>query len=88
MKISTMNRRLYETLSNISMHCPQAMATYLICLNRADANLELDLTDDNINIDLSYECDKFVSDVKALAREGLLEWYPYDGGIRITMADG
>lgn len=36
---------------------------------------------------MSEEFRPFRSNIKKLARENLLEWHPFDGGIAVTLVD-
>lgn len=75
-----------ELLDRISRHCPEALSTYLSCLNRASVNGNVFFSRKMIDIDMSEDWYKFRNNVKKLARENLLEWHPIDDGISITMA--
>lgn len=79
---------LQYTLSKIGDHCPAAMTTFLHCLNRADETGSVRFTKEQIENDISESYTKFRNNIKALAREDLLEWHkmPVDG-ISVTLAD-
>ena len=75
-----------EVLETISRHCPEAFSTYLQCLNRAGKTGNVFFSKDMIEVDLSEEFRSFRKNIKKLARENLLEWHPFDGGISVTLA--
>lgn len=75
-----------EVLERISRHCPEALATYLQCLNRADDKGQIHFPRSLIEIDMSEDFRVFRNNIKKLARENLLEWHPLDNGISIIMA--
>lgn len=62
-------------LDQIGRHCPRAMGTYALCLARTQEFNKLVLSKKQIRDDLSESYTKFKNDLKALAREGLLEWH-------------
>jgi hypothetical protein len=74
-----------EVLGALSRHCPRAISTYLQCINRADKNGKVFFSEETISIDMSESCTKFRNDLKALARENLLEWHPFNGGVAVTL---
>lgn len=76
-----------ETLERISRHCPEALSTYLQCINRANKDGSIFFSRDLIDIEMSESWCSFRNNIKKLARENLLEWHPFDGGISITLAD-
>jgi hypothetical protein len=76
-----------EILERISRHCPEALSVYLQCFNRADDRGQVHFTRKQIEIDMSEEFRSFRNHIKKLAKENLLEWFPLDGGITVTMAD-
>lgn len=75
-----------EILERISRHCPEAMSTYLQCINRANNEGTFFFHRKFVEIDLSEDFRAFRNNVKKLARENLLEWHPIDGGISVTLA--
>lgn len=75
-----------EILDKISRHCPDALSIYLLCLNLSDADGNVFFSKQKVDVDLSEEWPKFKSKIKKLARENLLEWHPFDGGISVTLA--
>lgn len=76
-----------EVLERISRHCPQALSTYLQCLNRSETEGTFHFTRHMVEVDMSEEWNAFKKNIKKLAKENLLEWHPLDGGIAVTMAD-
>lgn len=75
-----------EVLERISLHCPDALGTYLQCLNRANADGSVHFSKDMVEVEMSYGWTKFRNSVKKLALENLLEWHPFNDGISITLA--
>lgn len=75
-----------ETLDRISRHCPEALSTYLQCLNKADSDGTFFFSRHHIEVEMSEDIRSFRQNVKKLARENLLEWHPFDSGISITLA--
>lgn len=76
-----------EVLERISRHCPGALSTYLQCINRADPEGEIYFSKSLVEVDMSEEWRTFKKNIKALARENLLEWHPFNNGISVTLAD-
>ncbi len=76
-----------EVLERISRHCPEALSTYLQCINRADENNFIHFTKHMVDVGMSEEWRFFRKNLKSLARENLLEWYPFDNGIAVTLVD-
>jgi len=76
-----------EVLERISRHCPEALSTYLQCINRADKDGEIYFSRHQIEVDLSEDWRPFQKNIKSLARENLLSWHPYNKGISITLMD-
>lgn len=74
-----------EVLERISRHCPEALSTYLHCVNRADSEGGAFFPKILVDITMSEDWRKFRKHVKALAREDLLKWQPIDDGIYITL---
>ena len=74
-------------LDQISRHCPRALGTYGLCLARMDGDYRLMLHKKQITNDLSESYTKFKNDLKALAREGLLEWHEQNEFITIIIGD-
>jgi uncharacterized protein YfaT (DUF1175 family) len=72
----------------ISENCSRALSTYLICHKHSDQDHFLQVTKDQINIDESLSWTKFKNDLKALSRQGLLEWIDQDDDtINITLSE-
>lgn len=76
-----------EVLDRVSRHCPEALSTYLHCVNRADEDGRIFFSKNMVDIDMSEDWRPFKNNIKKLARENLLEWHPFDGGIAVTLAD-
>ena len=76
-----------EVLDKISRHCPDALSAYLQCINRSSSEGIVFFSRQLVDIDMSEEWHPFKNKIKKLAREGLLEWHPFDGGISVTLAD-
>ena len=76
-----------EVLERVSRHCPDALSAYLQCINRATPEGQVLFTKNFVEVDLSEDFRSFRNKIKKLARENLLEWHPFDGGISITLAD-
>lgn len=74
-----------EILERISRHCPDALSTYLHCINRSVSG-SCYFSKDQVDVDMSEDWKKFRLHIKKLARENLLEWHPLDGGISVTLA--
>lgn len=85
MDLHSMNNQ--QILETISRHCPEAMTTYLHCFNRADRSGSCFFSRDRIEINMSESWRKFLSNIKKLACEGLLEWHPFNDGISVTIAE-
>lgn len=75
-----------EILDRISRHCPEALCTYLQCINRADEDGQIYITRQLVEVDMSDRWAKFRNHIKKLALENLLEWHPLDKGISVTLA--
>lgn len=74
-----------EVLERISRHCPQALSTYLQCINRADLKGTVFFSKHTVEVEMSETWTKFKNQVKKLAVENLLEWHPFNNGISITL---
>lgn len=75
-----------EVLERISRHCPAALSVYLQCLNR-QLDGKIAFTKRLVEIDMSENWRSFLGNVKKLARENLLEWYPVADGISVTLME-
>lgn len=73
-------------LDSISRHCPEAMGAYLAIYNLADEHGAAFFSKDKVENDMSDDFRSFRNRVKKLAREGLLEWHPFNNGIAVTLA--
>jgi hypothetical protein len=76
-----------EVLERISRHCPEALSSYLQCINRADSEGRVFFSRALIEVDMSEDFRSFRNNIKKLARENLLLWSPLDNGISVTLAD-
>lgn len=76
-----------EVLERISRHCPEALSTYLQCVNRCGKEGRVFFDKDMVDVNLSDDWRKFRNNIKKLARENLLEWHPFNGGISVTLAE-
>ncbi len=76
-----------EVLERISRHCPEALSTYLQCVNRCCKEGQVFFDKDMVDVDLSDDWRKFRNNIKKLARENLLEWHPFNGGISVKLAE-
>ncbi len=74
-----------EILERISRHCPEALSSYLQCMNRVNADGVLFLSRQEIEVGMSEDFRCFRTNIKKLARENLLSWAPIDDGISINM---
>lgn len=77
----------HEILDRISRHCPQALSAYLQCMNRANKEGIILFSRDLVEVEMSENWSSFKNNIKKLARENLLEWHPFNGGISVTLAD-
>lgn len=76
-----------EVLERVSRHCPDALSAYLQCINRSTPDGIVFFTRELVEIEMSEDFRSFRNKIKKLARENLLQWHPFDGGISITLAD-
>ena len=76
-----------EVLERISRHCPEALSTYLQCLNRANEDGTVHFTKQQVDIEMSEEWHRFRKQIKQLARENLLVWAPMDNGIQVSLSE-
>jgi len=74
-----------EILERISRHCPEALSTYLQCINRADDEGKFFFSKNLVSIDMSETWAKFRNNIKKLSLENLLEWHPFNEGIHVTL---
>jgi hypothetical protein len=75
-----------ETLDLISRHCPESLSAYLQCMNRCDDEGTFFFSRKIVENNLSENWQRFKNHIKKLARENLLEWHEFDGGISVTLA--
>jgi len=76
-----------EVLERISRHCPEALSSYLQCLNRADENGMIFFSKELVEIDMSENWSPFRNNIKKLARENLISWQPFNNGISVTIME-
>jgi len=76
-----------EIIDQIGRHCPRAISCYVICLGRADADHNVVFRREEITTGLSESYCKFKNDLRALAREGLLEWHEMGYYLHVTLAE-
>jgi len=76
-----------EILDQIGRHCPRAMSVYALCLGRMDEDGKVIYNRAEISEDLSESYCKFRNDLKALAREGLIEWHEMGEFLHVTIGD-
>lgn len=76
-----------EIIDQIGRHCPRAISTFAICLGRMDENSKAIFHRREIVEDLSESFTKFRNDLKALNREGLLEWHQMESFLHVTVAE-
>lgn len=74
-------------LETISRHCPEALSSYLHCINRVNQEGNVFFSREMIEQDMSENFTVFKNNIKKLARENLLEWHFFNGGISIKLVD-
>lgn len=74
-----------EILERISRHCPEALSTYLQCLNRSNEHGFVYFSRDVIDVEMSEDFRPFKQNLKKLARENLLSWAPIDKGLSVSL---
>jgi len=74
-----------EVLERISRHCPEALSAYLQCMNRANKEGSVYFSRGLIEVEMSEDFRSFRNNIKKLARENLLDWHPFDGGLSVTI---
>lgn len=75
-----------ETIDIISRHCPRALTTFVACLNRLHEDGSCAFSKEDVTIGRSESYAIFRNNLKALAREGLLEWGELEGKIHVRVA--
>lgn len=75
-----------EVLERLSRHCPRAISTYILCLNKQSDSGEVFLPKIEIIKDMSESYTVFKNNLKSLARENLLEWNELNDGLFINLA--
>lgn len=76
-----------QVLDTISRHCPEALSTYLHCINRVTKYNTIFFSKELVEVEMSENWRPFRQNLKKLARENLLEWQPFNDGIAVTLAD-
>jgi len=74
-----------EIIDQIGRHCPRAINTYILCLGHMDEKRSLILSKEEVTKDLSESFCKFKNDLRALAREGILEWHEMNSNLHIIV---
>lgn len=75
-----------HTLDRIARNCPRALSTFVHLICRINNEGKAVLQKQQIVNDLSESYTKFVNDIRALARENLLEWHQMGNTISVTLA--
>jgi hypothetical protein len=75
-----------EVLERVSKHCPEALSTYIHCLNRADEKGQILFTRELVEQVMSESWTKIRNNLKKLALENLLEWHMFNNGFAVTLA--
>lgn len=75
-----------QQLDQISRNCPRALATYTMILAKACYEGKASFTRKQVTHDLSESYVKFRNDVRALARQDLLEWHEMGDTLQVTLA--
>ena len=76
-----------EIIDQIGRHCPRAISCFAICMGRSDDEWNLVFRREEITNGLSESYCKFRNDLKALAREGILEWHEMGDYLHVTIAE-
>lgn len=71
----------------VAEFCPRALFTYLFIEKNKDENCHLIVSRQVIVNDMSLSWTRFVNDVKALARLGILEWHQSHDNLQIILAE-
>ena len=86
MNIFNINQQ--EVLERISRHCPEALSTYLHCINRSKNSDEIYFSKHQVEVEMSEEWIDFKQNIKKLARENLISWHPNDNdGVYVNVVD-
>ncbi len=72
-----------DTLEQISLHCPRALSTYLICINHADKFGVVRLQDSQMSPSRTI----FKNNIKKLALEGLCSYSDIPEGLQIVLVN-
>lgn len=76
----------HQTLDRIARNCPRALCAFIHLMTRADNEGNVSLQKQQITDDLSESFAKFRNDLRALAREELLEWHQMGNHLHVTLA--
>jgi hypothetical protein len=76
-----------EILFQISEQAPRALSTFIFLKNRQDDDHQVFIDKNEVTTSLSLSWTRFVNDVKALARLGLLEWVISNQTLSVTLAE-
>ncbi len=76
----------HQTLDRIARNCPRALSVYIHVTTRANPEGRVSFQKQQIIDDLSESFAKFRNDLRALAREDLLEWHQMGSYLHITLA--
>jgi hypothetical protein len=76
----------HQTLDRIARNCPRALSAFIHLMSRADNEGNILLQKSQITDDLSESFVKFKNDLRALARESLLEWHQMGDHLHVTLA--
>lgn len=76
-----------QVVDQVSRHCPRALSTYLICMNNVNENGRAIFSRQEIEQRMSESYVVFRNNLKALAREGILEWHELDGMLHVALAN-
>lgn len=75
-----------KTLYSIAKNCPRSLSTFIHIKSRVDNRGKVTFQKKEIMNDLSESFAKFRNDIRALAREDLLEWHQMGDYLHITLA--
>lgn len=76
-----------QVLESISRHCPEALSTYLHCINRATSDRKVNFSRKLVEEEMSEGWTKFRNNLKKLAVEDLLEWHSTENGLTVILAE-
>ncbi len=75
-----------EYLNRIADHCPRALSTYLLCWQHSNDGLDCVITREIITLEHHSTYTRICNDLRALAHEGLLEFWQTELAIHVTLA--